>query len=259
MSSSVKIRRYFDRDTLRIKQLSLTSAERGRGRADSAKTNHLKLFNSNLHRLATTTTATSTTRSTINNTNNLCNNSMTTLIVDDINVNSTTEFIDHELFPVATLALNKYDKLTNAQLNKISAELKKPRRPIHSIERIKSAPHAGPDAKPDLSVNATNGRKIKSALADVKKITTTTQKGEQQPKSSDSQASGILLETRHGKNGQTIIDFKKQQQTSKVMSSVKVFFNFQMHFFLNLKSLIIIGFFNQMLPLKRLKLLKLLN
>ena len=42
MDSTVKVRRYFDRETLRIKSMKLGSADR-RNRIDSAKSNGTKL------------------------------------------------------------------------------------------------------------------------------------------------------------------------------------------------------------------------
>lgn len=175
MSSSVKIRRYFDREALRIKQMSLRSAD-SRTRIDSAKSNSTKLFNSNLQRLNDTSTIKlhSETSNRDKKTPNLCNNSMTTLIVDETN----SEFTDHSLFPLGVgtpnLSINKQDKLTNAQRNKISGELRKPRRPIHSTDRIRSAPLASSNSKLELLVGGTGGgqRKVKSALNSTKRRNT---------------------------------------------------------------------------------------
>ncbi len=156
---------------------------------------------------------------------------MTTLIVDDINANSTNEFIDHELFPVLSLAQNKYDKLTSAQLNKIGAELKKPRRPTHSNERIKSAPQVGPNAKLKLIINGTGGRKIKSALVNVKRATfpIISQQEQDQKNPPNSGETSVLLNTRYTKIGQQIIDFKKQQQNKQVMQSAFLYFQINHH------------------------------
>jgi hypothetical protein len=132
MDSTVKVRRYFDRETLRIKSMKLGSADR-RNRIDSAKSNGTKLANSNLLKLKEENAVKTDSESKPN----LCTNSMTTIVNDD----DTTEIP----------GLTDTDKLNSEEQNSLSES------------RIKSAPGSN-TAKLDLKLNE---RKVKSAMADV--------------------------------------------------------------------------------------------
>lgn len=190
--STVKVRRYFDRETLRIKSMTIGSADK-RNRIDSAKSNNLKLANSNLHKLKDET---GESRVDCESKLNLCTNSMTTLVND-----MGTGDIPGLTTPTKT------ERFTKELENETSAKGKL----YSSSSRIRSA-HGTNTTMLDSKLDE---RKVKSAMGEVHPDDKSTKSRVSSAPSASKQGS------RHGVRFFDVVDeksLKSQCSTDSTMS-----------------------------------------